>query len=202
MRAVSLSRVPRAALVVVLSCVGLVAVLAGCGEDEPPRQPTEHVRLQISGPPDGATLRRGTAEVRGSVSPRSSAVTVLGRPALVSDGRFTVVVPLEPGVNVIDVMATAPRRLPTMTALRVTRDVLVTVPALAGLLEDEAKSRLEALELDVNVERGGGLFDVLRAGDPRVCEQEPEPGTRVRRGREVLDSPLGGARFSVRFARA
>ena len=37
-----------------------------------------------------------------------------------------------------------------------------------------------------NVERGGGLFDVLRPGDPRVCEQEPEPGTRVRRGREVL----------------
>jgi len=149
-------------------------------------QPTEHVRLEISGPADGSTLRRGTAEVRGSVSPRSSVVTVLGRPALVSDGRFEVVVPLEPGVNVIDVMATAPRRLATMTALRVTRDVLVTVPALAGLLEDEVKPRLEALGLEVDVERGGGLFDVLRPGDPRVCEQEPEPGTRVRRGREVL----------------
>jgi hypothetical protein len=161
-------------------------VLAGCGEEKRPAQPSEHVRLQITGPPDGSTLRRGTAEVRGSVSPRSSAVTVLGRPALVSDGRFEVVVPLEPGVNVIDVMATAPRRLPTMTALRVTRDVLVTVPALAGLLEDEVKPRLEALGLEVDVERGGGLFDVLRTGDPRVCEQEPEPGTRVRRGREVL----------------
>jgi hypothetical protein len=158
----------------------------GCGEDEPPRPPSEHVRLEISGPADGSTLRRGTAEVRGSVSPRASAVTVLGRPALVSDGRFEVVVPLEPGVNVIDVMATAPRRLPTMTALRVTRDVLVTVPALTGLLEDEVKPRLDALGLDVDVERGGGLFDVLRPGEPRVCEQEPEPGTRVRRGREVL----------------
>ena len=124
--------------------------------------------------------------MRGSVSPRSSAVTVLGRPALVTGGRFKVVVPLEPGVNVIDVMATAPRRLPTMTALRVTRDVLVTVPALTGLLEDEVKPRLEALGLEVDVERGGGLFDVLRPGDPRVCEQEPEPGARVRRGREVL----------------
>jgi beta-lactam-binding protein with PASTA domain len=60
------------------------------------------------------------------------------------------------------------------------------VPALAGLLEDEVKPRLEALGLEVDVERGGGLFDVLRTGDPRVCEQEPEPGTRVRRGREVL----------------
>ena len=62
----------------------------------------------------------------------------------------------------------------------------MTVPALAGLLEDEVKPRLEPLGLEVNVERGGGLFDVLRPGDPRVCEQEPEPGTRVRRGREVL----------------
>ena len=164
-----------------------VAVPGGCGgDDRPPRPPSKHVRLQITAPSDGATLRRGTADVRGSVSPRSSAVSVLGRPALVADGRFTVVVPLEPGVNVIDVMATAPRRLPTLTALRVTRDVLVTVPALAGLLEDEARARLEPLGLEVDVEHGGGLFDVLRPGEPRVCEQEPEPGARVRRGREVL----------------
>jgi hypothetical protein len=163
------------------------AVVAGCGgEDRPPRQPSKHVRLQITAPADGSTLRRGTADVRGSVSPRSSSVSVLGRPALVSDGRFTVVVPLDPGVNVIDVMATAPRRLPTLTALRVTRDVLVAVPALAGLLEDEARVRLDPLDLDIDVEHGGGLFDVLRPGDPRVCDQEPEPGTRVRRGSEVL----------------
>jgi hypothetical protein len=113
-------------------------------------------------------------------------VSVLGRPALVTGGRFTVVVPLEPGVNVIDVMATAPRRLPTLTALRVTRDVLVDVPALEGLTEDEVRARLDPLGLDVNVERGGGLFDVLRPGDPRVCEQEPAAGARVRRGREVV----------------
>ena len=161
-------------------------MLGGCGDDPPPAQPTERVRLQITGPADGSTLRRGTADVRGSVSPRSSAVTVLGRPALVSDGRFTVVVPLDPGVNVIDVIATAPRRLAAMTALRVTRDILVTVPALTGLLEDEVTSRLEVLGLEVNVERGGGLFDVLRSGEPRVCAQEPDAGTRVRRGREVL----------------
>jgi hypothetical protein len=186
-RAVSLRRIVR---FVLFACAAVAAaagaaVLAGCGSDPPPVQPTEHVRLQISGPSDGSTLRRGTADVRGSVSPRSSAVTVLGRPALVSDGRFTVVVPLEPGVNVIDVMATAPRRLPAMTALRVTRDVLVTVPDLTGALEDELEARLEPLGLRADVERGGGLFDVLRAGDPRVCEQEPDGGARVRRGREV-----------------
>jgi hypothetical protein len=164
----------------------VVAALAGCGGGrQPPRQPTEHVRLQISAPTDGSTLRRGTADVRGSVSPRTSAVRVLGRPALVTGGRFTVVVPLEPGVNVIDVMATAPRRLPTLTALRVTRDVLVTVPSLDGVLEDDVDAALEPLGLHADVQRGGGLFDVLRSGERAVCEQAPAAGARVRRGRAV-----------------
>ena len=173
----------------VVACVAFAfaVVVAGCGgpDDGPPAPPTEHVRLQIRAPSDGATVRRGTADVRGSVAPRASAVTVLGRPALVTDGRFTVVVPLEPGINVIDVMATAPRRLPTLTALRVTRDILVSVPDLSGVVEDEVEARLEPLGLRADVERGGGLLDVLRPGEPIVCEQEPEAGARVRRGREV-----------------
>ncbi len=182
---VSLSRI--VLRVVSRACVAVgVLLAAGCGgEERAPREPAEHVRLQIAAPRDGSTLRRGTADVRGSVSPRASSVTVLGRPALVAEGRFTVVVPLEPGVNVIDVMATAPRRLPTMTALRVTRDVLVTVPELTGVLEDEVEARLEPLGLEVDVEYGGGLFDVLRPGERMVCAQEPEAGARVRRGREV-----------------
>ena len=162
-------------------------LVAGCGGDDgPPAPPSEHVRLEVTAPGDGSTLRRGTADVRGTVSPRSSSVMVAGRPALVSDGEFTVVVPLEPGPNVIDVMATSPRRLPTLAAVRVTRDILVTVPDLTGLLEDEVEARLEPLGLRADVERGGGLFDVLRPGEPRVCEQEPEGGARVRRGREVV----------------
>lgn len=172
------------------SCLAVAfaaAVAVGCGGDDgPPPAPTEHVQLEITAPSDGSTLRRGTAEVRGTVSPRSSSVMVLGRPALVTDGEFTVVVPLEPGANVVDVMATAPRRLPALTAVRVIRDILVTVPDLTGLLEDELEARLEPLGLRADVERGGGLFDMLRPGEPRVCEQEPEAGTRVRRGREVV----------------
>ena len=179
--AMMLRRVP-----MILAAVACSVGFAACGGDDgPPAAPSEHVRLEISAPSDGSTLRRGTADVRGSVSPRSSAVTVLGRPALVEDGRFTAVVPLDPGVNVIDVMATAPRRLPAMTAVRVTRDILVTVPDLTGLLEDELEARLEPLGLELDVERGGGLFDVLRPGQPVVCRQAPSPGARVRRGREV-----------------
>jgi len=171
----------------VVAAVAFAVVVAGCGgrDDGPPAPPTEHVRLEIAAPSDGATVRRGTADVRGSVAPRASAVTVLGRPALVTDGRFTVVVPLEPGVNVIDVMATAPRRLPTLTAVRVTRDILVSVPDLEGTTEEELDARLEPLGLHADVGRGGGLFDVLRPGKPTVCEQEPQAGARVRRGREV-----------------
>jgi hypothetical protein len=176
----------RRPVLMVLAAVACAGGVTACGGDDgPPAAPSEHVRLQISAPSDGSTLRRGTADVRGSVSPRSSAVSVLGRPALVDDGRFTAVVPLDPGVNVIDVMATAPRRLPTMTAVRVTRDVLVTVPDLTGLLEDELEPRLDPLDLELDVERGGGLFDVLRPGRPVVCRQAPSPGSRVRRGREV-----------------
>jgi hypothetical protein len=170
-------------------CVAAVFVLcllvAGCGGDDPPKLPTEHVRLSVTAPVDRASVRRGTVDVQGRVTPQGAAVAVLGRPALVTDGRFTVVVPLEPGMNVIDVSATAPRRLPALTAVRVIRDVLVTVPSLTGLLEDELDARLEPLGLRADVSRGGGLFDVLRGGDPRVCQQEPQAGARVRRGRVV-----------------
>lgn len=164
----------------------VAVALAGCGGDDPPRLPTEHVRLQVTAPSDRASVRRGTIDVEGEVTPQRSAVTVLGRPALVTDGRFTVVVPLEPGMNVIDVVATAPRRLPALTAVRVTRDVLVTVPDLTGALEEELDGRLEPLGLRADVERGGGLFDALRSGEPRVCQQDPEAGVRVRRG-SVID---------------
>jgi len=177
----------RSPLPVVVVVLGLCSgpAIAGCGGDDPPKLPTEHVKLSVTAPTDRASVRRGTVDVQGRVSPKRSAVAVLGRPALVTDGRFTVVVPLEPGTNVIDVMATAPRRLPTLPALRVTRDVLVTVPQLEGVLEDELEARLDPLDLELDVDRGGGLFDVLRPGEPRVCEQEPEAGARVRRGREV-----------------
>ncbi len=175
----------RLAILTVAAC--LAAALTGCGGggDDAPAAPRERVRLQVTAPADGALVRRGTIEVSGTVSPSSADVAVLGRPALVSEGRFTVVVPLEPGTNVVDVAASARRRAPAFAALRVTRDELVSVPDLTGVVEDEVQGRLEALGLKADVQRDGDILDVLRPGDRAVCEQDPEGGARVRRGRTV-----------------
>lgn len=159
---------------------------AGCGGgDRAPAPALEPVRVQITAPGDATIVRGGNVDVRGRVTPAVSQVTVLGRPALVTQGRFSAVVPLEPGANVVDVIATAPRRSPALTALRVTRDVLVTVPQLVGVLVDELEDALDPLGLRAEVRRGGGILDVLRPGEPAVCEQDPEAGARVRRGRSV-----------------
>jgi len=101
----------------VVAAVG--ALLGGCGGDDPaPARPLQPVRLQITAPADEAIVRGGNVDVRGRVTPAVAEATVLGRPALVTQGRFTVVVPLEPGANVIDVIATAPRRKAALAALR------------------------------------------------------------------------------------
>lgn len=174
--------------VLIVALAAAAALLGGCGNGDPApdRAPLpEPVRLQITAPADAARVRGGNVDVRGRVSPAASEVTVLGRPALVTEGRFTALVPLEPGANVIDVIATAPRRRPALTALRVTRDILVTVPQLADLEQEELERVLEPLGLRAEVERGGGILDVLRSGPAVVCEQDPEAGARVRRGRVV-----------------
>ena len=164
------------------ACAALL--LGGCGGgDDPPTAPQERVRLQVTAPADGARVRGGTVDVEGSVSPATADVAVLGRPALVSQGRFTVVVPLDPGVNVVDVAASARSRRSAFAALRVTRDVDVTVPDLTDVVEIDGC--LEPLGLHAAVEVGGDIFDVLRSGPRRVCEQDPAPGTKVRRGREI-----------------
>ncbi len=161
-------------------------LLAGCGgSGDPPAAQLERVRLQVTAPADGALVRGGTVDVQGRVSPASADVTVLGRPALVAAGRFTVVVPLEAGVNIVDIAAGAPRRRAAFAALRVIRDVLVTVPDLTGVSEEDIDARLKPLGLKASVEDGGSILDIIRPGPRVVCEQAPAGGTRTRRGRTV-----------------
>jgi hypothetical protein len=169
-----------------MACACAAIALAGCGSagDAPPK-PAGRVRLQVTSPPDGALVRGETVDVRGRVSPATGQVLVLGRPALVVRGSFIVSVPLEPGANVVDVAASAGRRTPAFAALRVTRDVFVSVPDLAGVVEDDVAGALQPLGLTASVRRGGGILDLLRSGPRVVCEQHPRAGERVRRGRTV-----------------
>jgi Glucodextranase, domain B/PASTA domain len=172
---------------VFLVAAGAAAVLSGCGGDGEPgaARAMKPVVLSVSAPGDLAVVDGDSVEVRGSVEPAGAAVRVLGERADVSDGEYYASVALEPGVNVIDVMATARGREPAMTALRVTREMPVAVPDLAGLEVNEAQEELAAAGLELEVEQGGGLLDELFSGEPVVCEQHPEEGEEVRRGSMV-----------------
>jgi hypothetical protein len=174
----------RARTLVALACL---AAVAGCGADDGERaqRTLVPVELDVTAPDDMAVVQSETIEVRGSVEPAGANVKVLGQPADVSGGTFRAEVPLEPGANVIDVMASARGRAAAMTAFRVTRELPVEVPDLDGLEVPEVEERLSEVGLVADVTERGGLIDDLLPGEPAVCEQDPEPGTEVRRGTTV-----------------
>jgi hypothetical protein len=159
------------------------AALAGCGgADDPPRR---GVKLTITSPGDQAVLRDDSVEIAGRVSPARSAVRVRGDRVDVRDGAFKARVPLEPGTNVVDVLASARDARPAMLALRVQREVTVQVPDLLGFSPGDAEDSLVSLGLESDVQKAGGLFEVLLPGDARVCETDPAAGTTVQPGTVV-----------------
>jgi hypothetical protein len=176
----------RARPVPLVAC--LAVAVAGCGGgDEPqPARALAPVVLELSEPSDEAVVRTSTVRVRGSVSPGGADVRVDGRAAEREGETFTIEVPLEPGANVLDVMATARGRAPALTAVRITREMPVEVPDVRGLESEEAESRLADVGLQAEVDDGGGLFDGLLPGEPAVCLQDPEAGAMVRRGTVVV----------------
>src|SRR5215470_15886747 len=149
-------------------------VIAGCGgsDKKPPPKPQPPVAVTIDQPSDTATVEAGSIDVRGTVEPPTAQVRVLGHVATVTGGAFIAQVPVDPGTNVVDVIATAPRRSPLMTAFRVTRVILVEVPDLSGKSQDDAQSALDPLNLKLDATRGDDNFiDSLLPGDPKVCTQ-------------------------------
>jgi hypothetical protein len=174
----------RARLLLVTACVAV----AGCGggDDPPAQRALAPVVLEVTEPADEAVVRTDSVTVSGSVSPASAVVRVDGRAAELEGEAFTAEVPLEPGANVIDVIASARGRAPALTAVRVTRELLVEVPDLDGLTPEEAESRLADAGLKAEIEEDSGFFDELLPGEPAVCDQDPEEGTEVRRGSVVL----------------
>jgi len=172
--------------VLVIACLAAAAAGCGGGGEKGVQRPPAPVDLMVSAPGDQATVRAETVDVRGTVAPADAAVQVLGQRAAVSGGgTFTATVALEPGTNVIDVMATASGRAAALTAFRVTREVPVIVPDLGGKSADDARKALGDLGLKATVDESGGLLEPLLPGDPAVCTQDPDVGAQVRRGATV-----------------
>lgn len=171
----------------IAACSAALAVVAGCGGSDKPRpKPPRPVALTIEQPGDAATVESGSVDVRGTVEPATAQVRVLGRPASVNGGSFSVQVPLEPGANVVDVIASAARRSPMLTAFRITREVLVAVPDLTGQDVGDAEDSLKNLGLKIDARRGpDGFIDGLLPGAPKVCTQRPSAGEKVHKGATV-----------------
>jgi hypothetical protein len=162
--------------------LALVA-LAGCGSST--KKPAPPVRLSVDAPGDMALLHDATVEVHGVVSPATASVRVEGRTVAVTSGRFSTSVGLLPGTNLIDVQAGAPRARPAMVAIRVRRQVQVTVPDLGGFTPSDAKDALAALGLKPDIQKAGGVIEFLLPEDARVCQTDPPAGTHVAPGSTV-----------------
>jgi hypothetical protein len=175
----------RARTLVAFTC--LAAVAAGCGGDDNDRaqRALVPIELDVNQPADNAVVQSESVEVRGTVEPAGASVRVLGDRADVSGGTFSARVALEPGANVIDVIATARGRATAMTAFRVTRELPVEVPDLDGLEVPQVEEELSQAGLRPDISQRGGLIEELLPGEPAVCEQDPEPGTEVKRGTTV-----------------
>jgi PASTA domain-containing protein/glucodextranase-like protein len=175
-----------ARILVALAC--LAAAAAGCGGDDDndrAQRPPTPVQLDVNEPNDMAVVQNDAVEVQGTVEPAGATVRVMGERADVSGGTFRASVGLEPGPNVIDVIATARGRATAMTAFRVTRELPVKVPDLDGLEVQEVEQQLADAGLKPDINERTNLIEELLPGEPAVCEQNPEPGTEVRRGTTV-----------------
>ncbi|HVE67705.1 MAG TPA: PASTA domain-containing protein [Solirubrobacteraceae bacterium] len=172
----------RAALACVLAPVALA--LAACGDAAGDRPPAP-VRVVMTGPGDGAIVRAGAVDLRGTVAPAGASVRVDGEPVVVSAGRFEARVPLDAGGNVIDVRATAQDRSPAMTALRVVRRLTVRIPDVRGDSPDGAVERLAAAGLRPRLRDVGGLIEELLPVGYEVCGTDPGEGSTVDSGAAV-----------------
>jgi len=107
--------------VVLLVAAGLLSfVIAACGGSQTTGGNTS-VKLEITAPADGTSVRADRVAVRGTVTPADATVQILGRPAQVGNGVFAGSVPVHRGANTIDVVASAPGSAPASATIIVNR---------------------------------------------------------------------------------
>jgi hypothetical protein len=168
------------------ACLLLGALLlAGCGSAAAP-PPGPDVRLALLSPSDGLRTSAATITVRGRVRPARAHVLVLGRRVPVArDGSFSTSIHLADGANLIDVLADAPRSTGAVSALRLVRFLLVTVPDLTKESPATATRALRALGLRVRTTGSGDPFGFLVPLRTQVCATTPAAGARVDPGTTV-----------------
>jgi hypothetical protein len=98
-----------------------VVALGGCGGSSSDSATSKRLTVNVTAPADGSTVHSSRVTIRGIVEPADATVQVLGRPAQVVGGVFTVSIPLHGGDNRVDVVATAPDKSPATTAITVSR---------------------------------------------------------------------------------
>jgi hypothetical protein len=157
-----------------IACLSVVA--AGCGSAS---RPPVHVRLQLSDPLDGTRVTNSSIVVSGDVSPAGATVMVTGRSVPVTRGSFTTRVPLRPGTNLVDVLAGAAHAQAAMTAVRVYRQVYISIPDLSGDSPDSAARTLHGLGLVAKIQNRSAFFDFLLPSAPQVCGTSPGAGHSV-----------------------
>jgi len=161
------------------------AICAGCASTA---RPEPQIHLQVSEPVDGATVTSGTVTVSGTVSPAGARVLVLGKGVASANGTFSTQVRLQPGTNLVDVLAGALHDKSAMTALRVYRQILVTVPNVGNDSPDGATKALQALGLKVHIVDTDPFYSFLIFGSKDVCSTTPTAGRRVLPGTTVTVS--------------
>lgn len=166
--------------------LALAALLPGCADEPSPARPEPRVKLAVTIPDDGATVRERLIALEGTVAPAGATVQVRGEDVAVQGGTFRAEVELEPGMNLVDVAATAADRRPAFATTRIVLEERVAVPDVVGDDADAAREQLEGLGFEVATEQGGGFLDPILPGDPSVCAAEPAAGTEALPGSRVV----------------
>ncbi len=161
-----------------MAIAALALLLAGCGQTTAPR--AAPVKLTVDQPSDNSRIESAMARISGVVTPHAARVLVLGQSVPASaNGSFATSVALNPGTNLVDVIASAPNARPAMVSLRVIRYVLIAVPDVTGKSPSAAAAAIRAAGLKPEL---GGDSDPLAFLIPlpeQVCSQSPAAGAHV-----------------------
>jgi hypothetical protein len=170
----------------VAAAAAATLVLAACGTTA--SRPEPQIHLQVSEPIDGAVVTSSSVTLSGNVTPPASTVLVLGRRVDVTHGSFNTQIALQPGSNLVDVLAGAAHDRVAMTAVRVYRQILVTIPNVSNDSPPNAAKALVALGLQVKLKDTDPFYSFLLPVSQGVCGTSPSAGHRVDPGATVTIS--------------